>query len=77
MHSLSRILKGDDNFFNDTDEFLKYKRITPKDSGEYFDNKIFFEVLPNKKIISLEATYFFDRNNYVYDSSQKFKKCFC
>ena len=49
MHALSRIFRDDENFFYDTDEFLKYKRITPKNSGEYFDNKIFFEVLPDKK----------------------------
>ena len=76
MHSLSRILRENDNFFNDTDEFLKYQRITPKESGEYFDNKIFFEVLPYKKITSLEAAYFLDPNNYVYDSSQEFKNAF-
>jgi len=76
MHFLSRIFRGDNNFFNDTDEFLKYKRITPKESREYFDNKIFFEVLPDKKITSLEAAYFLDPSNYVYDSSEKFKIAF-
>ena len=76
MHSLSRIFRGDDNFFYDTDEFLKYKRITPKESGDYFENKIFFEALPDRKITSLEAAYLLDPNNYTYDSSEKFKNAF-
>jgi len=66
MNFLSRILLGDDNFFYDT----------PKESGEYFDNKIFFEVLSDKKITSLEAAYFLDPKNYLYDSSEKFKNAF-
>ena len=76
MHALSRIFRDDENFFYDTDEFLKYKRINPKDSGDYFDNKILLDILPDKKITTIEAEYLLDEKNYVYDSSQAFKDSF-
>ena len=76
MHALSRIFRDDENFFYDTDEFLKHRRINPKESGDYFDNKILFDILPDKKITTIEAEYLLDEKNYVYDSSQTFKDSF-
>lgn len=76
MHALSRIFRDDENFFYDTDEFLKYKRINPKESGDYFDNKILLDILPDKKLTTIEAENLLDEKNYVYDSSQAFKDSF-
>jgi len=65
MNALSRILRGDKNFFISTDEFLKNngKNII-EESDHFFDHKILLSTLISPEITELEAEYLLDPKNY-------------
>lgn len=74
-HILSRLIRGDNNYFNNTGKFLeKSKKIT--ESGYYFEKKILFNFLKCKSISIMEADYLLNPINYSYISSKDFGKAF-
>lgn len=75
-HVLSRLIRGDDNFFINTGKFLENTKKTIKESGYYFEKKILFNFLKCKTISGLEAKYLTDANNYCHESSKDFGKAF-
>ena len=58
MHALSRMVRGDDNFLLNTDQFTKNTNISSKESGNYLENKLLFSVLKAKVLTSIEAASF-------------------
>ena len=77
MHALSRLLRGNTNYFLNKGEFTKAnnKNFTDE-SGIYFENKLLFNVLKGKKLTSCEAEYLLDRKHYEYETFDDFKKAF-
>ena len=77
MQALSRLLRGNTNYFLNKGEFTKAnnKNFTDE-SGIYFENKLLFSVLKRKKLASCEAEYLFDRKHYEYETLDDFKKAF-
>ena len=77
MHALSRLLRGNNNYFLNKGEFTKAnnKNFTDE-SGIYFENKLLFGVLKGKKLASCEAEYLLDRKHYEYETLDDFKKAF-
>ena len=77
MHSLSRISRGNTNYFIDTGDFLKSKKnLGIDESGSYFENILLFDSLKEKRITCLEANYLLDPNNYSHKTVANFKKAF-
>ena len=48
MHAISRILRGNDNYLLNTNEFTKNKKIRADESGEYFENKFLIDITKKK-----------------------------
>ena len=76
MHILSRLLRGDNNFFLDTGEFTKSNQKQSEESGEYFENKLLINILGSKNLTTFEAEYLLDINNYQHKTLQKFQNAF-
>lgn len=77
MHVISRLKRGDKNFFLNTDEFTKFKNKNyAQESGVYFDNKFLLNVLNGKYLTSLEADYLLDLKHYESKSIEGFHKAF-
>ena len=76
MCILSRLLKGDNNFFIDTGKFTKSNQKQSEENGEYFENKLLLNILGNKYLTSFEADYLLDIKNYQYKTLKQFKNAF-
>jgi hypothetical protein len=77
MHALSRLLRGNTNYFLNTGEFTKaHNKIFVDESGNYFENKLLFNVLKGKQLTSIEAEYLLDPKHYEYETLADFKKAF-
>ena len=76
MCILSRLLKGDNNFFIDTAKFTKSNQKESEENGEYFENKLLLNILGNKYLTSFEADYLLDIKNYQYKTLKQFKNAF-
>ena len=74
MLILSRLVRGDNNFFNNIGDFLKALNLKIKESGKFFEQHFLFKYLKFKSITKAEANYLLNKDNYVYDSSQEFGK---
>ena len=74
MHILSRLVRGDDNFFNSTGEFLKALNLKLDESGKFFEEHFLFKFLKKKSITEFEANYLLNKDNYIYESVQDFGK---
>ena len=74
MHILSRLVRGDDNFFNSTGQFLKDSNLKIEESGRFFEEHFLFQFLKEKSISEIEATYLLNKDNYIYNSIQDFGK---
>ena len=55
MHILSRLVRGDDNFFNNTGDFLKALNLKINESGKFFEQHFLFKYLKFKSITKAEA----------------------
>lgn len=77
-HIISKLIRGDKNYFYDTGHFLESNNslVNIDESGDYFENKLIFDVLRNKEITNLESKYLLDAKNYVYENSQEFNQSF-
>lgn len=77
-HILSRLLRGDKNYFNDTGEFLKNKNnnLSTDESGKYFEDLFLFSVLNDTKLTSLECDYLLNEKNYTYSNIEDFQSAF-
>jgi hypothetical protein len=71
-HILSRLVRGDNNFFRNTGEFLKALNLKIGESGKYFENQFLLNFLKKKSITDFEAKYLLNKDNYNYDSSEEF-----
>ena len=71
-HILSRLVRGDNNFFRNTGEFLKALNLKIGESGKYFENQFLLNFLKKKSITDIEAEYLLNKDNYIYDSSEEF-----
>ena len=76
MHALSRMVRGDDNFLLNTDQFTKNTNISSKESGNYLENKLLFSVLKAKELTSIEAGFFLETSNYGHETIDDFHKAF-
>ena len=76
MHALSRMVRGDDNFLLNTDNFTKSKNTSFNESGNYFENKLLFSVLKAKELTSIEAGFFLETSNYGHETIDDFHKAF-
>ena len=76
MHALSRMVRGDDNFLLNTDQFTKNTNISSKESGNYLENKLLFSVLKAKELTSIEAGFFLETSNYGHEKIDDFHKAF-
>ena len=74
MHALSRILRGDNNYLLDTEDFVKKMKI--EDSGTYFDNLLLLDCLNDGELTKFEAIYLLDNKNYNFENVDDFKKAF-
>ena len=72
-HAISRLVRGDNNYLLNTDEFTKNKKIKVEESGEYFEKRFLLDILKEKKITLYEAKYLMDQNNYKYNTIEEFK----
>ena len=68
------MVRGDDNYFRNTGEFLKALNLKIGESGQYFENHFLFNFLKLKSITAIEAEYLLNKDNYIYESSQEFGK---
>lgn len=75
-HILSRLFRGDKNYFNNTGEFTKKNNINVNESGEFFEELFLFKSLPQRQITMVESKFLLDKKNYIYDSSQEFRDNF-
>ena len=76
MHILSRLLRKDNNFLLDTDEFTRNKKIFSDESGNYFENKLLLSVLTKKTLTLIEADYLLKKENYAYKTLKEFQSAF-
>ena len=74
MHALSRILRGDNNYLLDTEDFVKKMKI--EDSGTYFDNLLLLDCLNDGELTNFEALYLLDNKNYNFATVDEFKNAF-
>ena len=65
MHALSRLVRGDNNFLLNTNEFTRIKNNkTKEENADYFDKKFLICILSDKKITKIDAIYLLDPRNY-------------
>ena len=76
MHAISRILRGNDNYLLNTNEFTKNKKIRADESGEYFENKFLIDITKKKTLSVVEADYLVDINNYQFNNIKDFHSSF-
>jgi hypothetical protein len=76
MHAISRILRGNDNYLLNTNEFTKNKKIRVDESGEYFENKFLIDITKKKTLSVVEADYLVDINNYQFNNIKDFHSSF-
>ena len=76
MNALSRMVRDDNNFLFNTDNFTKNKNTSFNESGNYFENKLLFNVLKAKKLTSIEAGYLLEKLNYEHEKIDDFHKAF-
>ena len=77
MHALSRLFRGDNNFFIYTGEFFKKnKNAIIEESGNYFDQKILLDKLEKPELSMKEIEYLLEPKNYNYNSVDVFKMHF-
>ena len=73
MKAISRLLRGNTNFFLNIGEFTKANnKIFTDESGNYFKNKLLFNVLKGMKLTSYEAEYLLDPKHYEYETLNDF-----
>ena len=70
-HALSRLLRGNDNFFSNTVEFT-INTNRAEESGFYFERELLTSYLNPPVITTIEAGYLLNENNYTYESSTLF-----
>ena len=79
-HILSRLFRGNKDYFYDTGEFIKNntnKNLKyTEESGNFIEEKLLFNVLPEKSITKWEASYLLNPNNYIYENIDDFHKAF-
>ena len=71
---LSRLLRGDNNYFKNTGEFTKDMNKKIEDSGKFFEETFLYNYLKVKTISEIEANYLLDKQNYIYGSIEEFGK---
>ena len=76
MHAISRILRKNDNYLLNTNEFTKSRKIKSKESEDYFGNKFLINIIKKKELSVFEANYLVDANNYNYDNVKDFHSAF-
>lgn len=76
MHAISRLIRGDDNYFLNTDEFTKTKKIKIQESGNYFEEKYLLCIIKQPSLTEIESNYLLDIKNYNYETIQKFHDAF-
>ena len=76
MHSISRILRKNDNYLLNTNEFTKNRKIKADESGDYFEKKFLIDIIKKKELSVFEANYLVDSNNYKYDNIKDFHSAF-
>mgnify|MGYP006916218332 CR=1 FL=1 len=78
MHALSRLIRGDENYFLNTDEFIKAKgqNIKADESGNFFEHKFLICVILKQEITELEANYLLDTKNYEHKTIKEFHDAF-
>lgn len=76
MHAISRILRKNDNYLLNTNEFTKSRKIKSKESGDYFENKFLINIIKKKELSVFEANYLVDANNYNYENIEDFHSAF-
>lgn len=57
MNAISRIKREDKNFFLDTGEFTRNKKIFSEESQNYFENKLLLSIHKKKYLTLIEADY--------------------
>ena len=76
MHAISRILRRNDNYLLNINEFTKNRRIKADESGDYFEKKFLIDIIKKKQLSVFEANYLVDSNNYRYDNINDFHSAF-
>lgn len=78
MHAISRLIRGNNNYFLNTDEFIKLngKNIKADESGNYFEDKYLLCTIIQPKLTQIESDYLLDFKNYEYDTYKKFINAF-
>ena len=76
MNALSRMVRDDNNFLFNTDNFTKNKNTSFNESGNYFENKLLFNVLNAKELTSIEAGYLLEKLHYDHEKIDDFHKAF-
>lgn len=76
MNAISRILRRNDNYLLNTNEFTKSRKIKADESGDYFEKKFLIDIIKKKQLSVFEANYLVDSNNYRYENINDFHSAF-
>ena len=76
MHAISHILRRNDNYLLNINEFTKNRKIKSDESGDYFEKKFLIDIIKKKQLSVFEANYLVDSNNYGYDNISDFHSAF-
>lgn len=78
MHAISRLIRGDENYFLNTDEFIKIKgqNIKADESGNFFEDKFLLCIILKPALTELESNYLLDTKSYEYHTVKEFHDAF-
>lgn len=76
MNAISRILRRNDNYLLNTNEFTKSRKIKADENGDYFEKKFLIDIIKKKQLSVFEANYLVDSNNYRYENINDFHSAF-
>ena len=71
-----RLIRGNDNYFVNTDEFTKYKNIKAKESSLCFEKNFLLNIIKKREITNLELQYLLNIQNYQYSNEKDFHLAF-